>query len=361
MNLIAHRLWCDEEEFREALEKGRELGITRRAYYAGSSLAHFEEGRAKASITFREKGVLTQYLFRLDAEDPTELITGREAYRILKRYVPDLPDLTKVDFYKTYYYKRISEIGTTAAILGYNEKHSGTRKDNVYGYDLNSAWPYFMCQPMPDTSKIPDTERKVQKGEIGFTSYIDGWELVHEGGYAQFIFPVIESPFKEFVEHWYEIKKHPSSQEEKLKAKCVLNYSIGYLQNINPFIRATVICRANEYIESLIYEGTGKNKRLKDNVLQWNTDSIISTCELPELKIGEGLGEWKLQHVGNFAYRGFAYQWNYEVPTQRGVSKGWFKERYPNGYDVLTDRLPCSDDNVYYITDDFRLEVKHEK
>lgn len=357
MNFVSKIVWCDEAQFREVLDRAREIGITRKIYTKGSSLAHYEEGRSKVSITFKDKGILTSYMFRLDGEEPSQFTTGREAYRILKLYVPSLPDLRKEKFYKAYYYNSIAEIGTCAALLGFNPKHSGTRHDNCYGYDLNSAWPYFMCQPIPDTSKIPDTCRKVQKGEIGFTSTIDGWQLMEEGQPADFVFQLIESPFKKFVADWYYIKSHPSTPEEKAKAKGVLNYSIGYLQNVNPFIRATVICRANKYIESLIYE----NRKLKDNVLQWNTDSIISTCELPELKLGEGLGEWKLQHVGNFAYRGFAYQWNYEVPTQRGVSKGWFKERYPEGYDVLTDRLPCSEDNLYYITDDFRLEVKHEK
>lgn len=356
MFYTARAVICDEELFKAVLNEAKLRGISKSPYKANSPFYHITIGRSKVELLGKVNGTLTKYQFNLDGEDKPQYITGGEAYRILKKWVPQLPDLRKKEFYKKFYKNNISEIGTIAAELGFNPQYSGTRFQKCYGYDLNSAWPYFMTQPMPDTNINPRTMGFVEEGEIGFTSALDGWELNYIGERADYIFPLIESPFKDFVKYYYDIKKNTKNQEEKIKAKEILNYSIGYLQKVNPFIRATVIGRANQYIHSLIYE----NRQLKSNVLQWNTDSIISTCELPELRISEELGDWKLQHVGNFAYKGYAYQWNYEVPTQRGISKGWFKERYPNGFDVLKDKLPTSEDNIYIITEDYRLEVRND-
>lgn len=359
------RVYCDYTEFSAALEEARKYyHIVKGSYKPGNMFnAYLDIDRTKVYLTFKRGKQTTTYIFRLDNEDPTQYVDGGEAYRIMKKYVRDLPDLRKDDFYNQFLDKDdngnfdLRTIGTTAADASFNKNKSGHRYENCYGYDLNSAWPYFLKQPIPDTSEHPRIWDYVKEGEIGFDTTNEGqWKLRRAGQYAQYVFKLRESPFKRFVDVWYKRKATATTVPVKMKAKGVLNYSIGYLQRVNPFIRAMVICQSNEYIESLIYENG--NGVLKDNVLLWNTDSIVSTCELPELKLGGNLGEWKLEHRGSFAFVGNTYQWNYDVPTHKGVAKGWYKNKYPDGYDILRDPIPTSDDNYYYITDKYEVKVR---
>lgn len=351
--------YCDFAEFKSVLDKVRKGYIIKREAfkYDGRSPiglnAYLDIQRTKVILTAKIGGKLEQYIFRLDAEDPTQYTNGGEAYKIMKQYVKDLPDLRDDPFYKDFIDNDdISTIGSCFGIASFNPKFNKTRTEGCYGYDLNSAWPYFLCQPIPDTSEHPRIYEVVMKGEIGFDTTNDGnWRLVRPGHIAQYVFKLIESPFKRFVEVWYNKKKAAKTVKDKTKAKGVLNYSIGYLQRVNPFIRAMVICQANEYIETLIYQ----DGHLRDDVIYWNTDSIVCTHKLP-LTIGEELGQWKLQHTGSFALINSTYQWGKDIPTHKGVAKGWYKKRYPNGVDILTDSIPTKQDNIYYITDNNEIK-----
>ena len=59
-----------------------------------------------------------------------------------------------------------------------------------------------------------------------------------------------------------------------------------------------------------------------------------------EALVGPEIGQFKIEHKGSFAYNGSGYQWNYESPSIRGRSKEWFKNAYPNGFDILRDEIP---------------------
>lgn len=357
------RVYCDFAQFNSALLEARSYYNIRQGPWKPGNMfdAYLQIEKTKVFLTYKKGKTTTTYIFRLDCEDPTQYVDGSEAYRIMKTYAKDLPDLRGDTFYNPYLDKDengnfcLSTIGTCSADASFNKSKSGHRYNDCYGYDLNSAWPYFLTKPIPDTSQHPRMWDYVQDNEIGFDTTNDGnWKLRRKGQYAQFIFGLIESPFKRFVNIYYTRKRDAISRADKMYYKGVLNYSIGYLQRTNPFIRAMVICQANEYIESLIMDG----KNVKDNVLLWNTDSIVSTIELPELKLGRELGEWKLEHRGSFAFIGNTYQWNYDVPTHKGVAKGWYKKKYPNGFDLLKDPIPTVDDNFYYITDKFELKMR---
>lgn len=364
--ICKNNVYCDVAQFNRVLKACKEKGYIIKDRFQKQDperplgyYAFLDIQRTKVTLTTKmlDKKI-TVYHVRLDEEDCVEYTNGGEAYKILKQYVRNLPDLREDEYYKDFLEENqdISKIGTIAAVASYNPKYDNMRIENCFGYDLNSAWPYFMKSDMPDTSVKPRIYEKVGDNEIGFVADDNSqWRLCRKGEWAMFIFPLIESPFKRFVDVWYAKKKNAKNKAEKNKAKGILNFSIGYLQKVNPFIRATIICRANEYINSLIYE----NGKLRDDVLYWNTDSIVCTHELPDLKIGEELGEWKLQYSGSFALKKSVYQWNYGIPTHRGVSKGWYKKKYPNGVDILKDKIPSSRDNIYIITDDFRI-VKRE-
>lgn len=352
--------YCTFEEFEEALKFAQKFydiiegPRPREAYYFN---AYIEVKRTVVELTYKRGKQVCTYHFRLDGQDDIRQTNGMEAYKILKQYCPELPDLSQDEFYgytntpdfgAKYGWR--NEIANCTATLGFNEKNVNTRHDDCYGYDLNSAWNYAMLQPMPDTSEHPEMFKTVEKGEIGFNYDDNGnFRLVEEGRLGIFVFKEIESPFKRFVQVWYDRKKNAKDKREKMKAKNVLTYSIGYLQRKNPFIRAAIICRANKYINSLIDE----------NTLYWNTDSIISTVKRPDIEcnIGKEIGQWKLEHSGSFAYTGYSYQWNGDIPCVRGIPKKWFETQYPNGFDILKDKLP-NFGNVYYIDKDDNYSIK---
>ena len=249
---------------------------------------------------------------------------GMEAYSTLQKY------------YKTPHVASKEEAKfSVSGILYYNEKYVGTRQ-HAYGYDLNSAFSYGMLQKMPAKTEDGPINykkgfldyREVKKDEIGFD--VDG-ELVLPGGYAMYIFKSEESPYKKFVETWYNKKKNAKNQEEKQIAKDTLNMCIGFMQRHNFWIRAAIIGYCNKTINDLI-------NKYPDNILLSNTDSIVSTCRIPEIEsnLGTEIGQWKFEHDDDFAYINLNYQWGKTIPTFRGVPKGWFK----NGFDILKDKLP---------------------
>lgn len=356
--------FCEHKEFKEALDYARRyLTIVegeRPSRNAPRYNAYIEIKRTNVSLTYKRGSKVKTYTFRLDGQENIKHITGMEAYRILKSYYPELPDLQKEKEYgyhetpnEPVKYHWDNKIASCSAILGFNEEKSGKRYENCYGYDLNSAFNFAMLKPMPDTSVKAKEWSKVKKNEIGFTYDDNGdFKTVFEGHYAQYVFPLMESPFKRFVEVWYNNKKNAKTKEEKQKAKNVLVYAVGYLQKHNPFLRAAIINYSNDYIKSFIDE----------NTLYWNTDSIISTVRRPDIEcnLGNEIGQWKIEHIGTFAYNGNNYQWNNSIPTVRGVPKSWFKKMFPDGFDVLRDEIPF-EGNAYYIDKEDNYKLKECK
>ena len=278
----------------------------------GSFNCFIEDKQVEFTMTYKEKGVVCTYICRKDGAKQLQRSSGLDAFIALSKY---------------YKVPRRTAYFSASPILYKNNKFEGQRHQ-AYGYDLNSSYSFAMLKPMPDTSKHPRSG-KLNENEIGFST--DGDVITKVGKYATIIFPLMESPFKRFVETWYTRKKTAKTPEEKQKAKDFLNMSIGYLQRVNPFIRATILYYANKLIEDLIDE----------NTLYCNTDSIVSLVPRNDLKLGTNIGEWKIEHTGNFAFIGLNYQWNNEV-SYRGIPKSWF----PNGYDILNDPVPTVG-NIY--------------
>lgn len=272
------------------------------------------------SVEYSYGGKPCEYIFDKstgDTEDHQQ-ITGLQAFNVLNRYT----HINRVINNKT-------EAPFSAKGLLYkNEKYEGKRVEAIC-YDMNSAYSYAMIQPMPDTS-IPPKAKVIEEGEIGFD--LNGNRQTK--GYSIFVFKLIDSPFKRFVEVYYKRKKEAKTQAEKRKYKEYLNFTVGFLQSRDPFTRAQIVGLANDLIKSLIDE----------NTLYCNTDSIVSMSERPELKLGNEIGEWKIEHRGLFAYKGYNYQWNFDIPTFRGKVKTDFYE----GWDILKDELPECSNKFYF-------------
>lgn len=283
--------------------------------------AFLEIREIEVHLTFKYGTKVCTYITRLDGEKankPSGLKAWTEVNKFYKVPRAKFPGKSQ---------------HSSSPVLYFNEEYNNTRQENCYGYDINSAYTWAMCQTMPDTSVKPEIGRKVKKGEIGFDS---NYNLVFPGKFANLIYPAMDSPFIKFANTWYDRKKNAKTPEEKQAAKDVLNASIGYFQRENPILRTAILWYANNRIYSLIDE----------NTLYCNTDSIISRVRREDIEkdLGPELGQWKIEHQGTFAFKNYTYQWNTDSPSYRGISKSWFK----NGWDLLKDDVPKHGNRYFY-------------
>lgn len=324
-----------------------------RKNHESSTVANLEIGASKVKLTYRWLNKTTTYCFSLDGNNTDAILSpipGHEAMRILSYYakVPRLNTLidSRVDLFQytdEFNGKPTFAVQNSKAILWFDPNLNNSRIEGCYSYDLNSSYSYAMLQDMPDTTAMPDEFEAPKAGEIGFETNGD----VYFGPSAhicRFVFKAIESPFKRFVNVWYEKKKTAVDIETRSKAKAVLNFCVGYFARINPFIRNTIVQRANYYILSFKDE----------NTIYINTDSIITKAKRPDLDklLSDEVGGFKLEHEGSFAYKDFNYQWNNDLPKYRGISRGWFRSfEKINGhkYDILRDEIPNNTYNEYII------------
>jgi hypothetical protein len=277
------------------------------------------------------------YMFKLDGSTRTDGTTGMIAYTTMAKYAkPQKCEDYGIDPEK---------LGSCAGILYKNDKFKGKRVP-AYSYDINSAFSAQMLGPLPDlaTARLNDV---VGENEVGFVhkpnEALGGLKdvlvpIYTKGVECEYVFKLMESPYKRFVETWYDRKNKAKTKEAKTKAKMILNASIGYLQKTNPFWRSVIIHRCNRYVQSLIDE----------NTIYSNTDCIVSAVRRPDIEehLGTGLGEFKLEHSGHlfaWAQDTMIYQWDFEVPVARGVPKEWFKvksEILGRPFDLLIDEIP---------------------
>ena len=140
---------------------------------------------------------------------------------------------------------------------------------------------------------------------------------------ADYIFLLEEiKGFKEFFMNYYKRKlkaKKKGDIDEKNYCKNVMNYTIGYLQKVNPFIKAYIIITLNRKMFDLV-------DKFYDDVLLSNVDSLITKRDISEyLPISDNLGDFKkVKENEDFYMYNFNYQWNLEPPSYRGTSKAWF-------------------------------------
>ena len=288
-------------------------------------------------------GKKNYYVFTyLDGRPIYTTITGGEVWRRYKRFYWTEGDYNPNN---ARWNEEDDQRICAKAKLWYNETYTGQRIDDCYGYDINSAYTSIILnEGWIDTTHCR-FNAKIGEGEIGMDyDEEEGVKLRHKGR-AMFVFKRVPTPkkIKDWMLRVYKEKQEASEKlkdpnlseadkfkymKQKIEAKAILNYWVGCFQNYDPFIRAWIVCNCNEYITSL----------LDDNSLVCNTDSIVSKTKRPDIEklLGDGIGKWKLEHTGQFAYRGLTYQWGYEVPTYRGIPKVAFKGKF----DILTMPAP---------------------
>lgn len=220
-------------------------------------------------------------------------------------------------------------------IVGYNEKFDRT-EHYVYCYDLNSAYSSVLIDKIIDTYNYR-TDCVVKEDEVGFLVN-KNITMVNSGNEADYVFKLIDSPYKDLVKKYYKIKKTAEKgSKQRQEAKEFLNIMVGLFQHTNPFLRAYVVNTCNNKIKNII------NKH-KDIACCWNTDAVYSTEPLDDIPIGDEIGEFKLEYEGRFRQLGNNYQKvDINDTTYRGVCKQSFKK----DFNILTDELPENNDIKY--------------
>lgn len=190
----------------------------------------------------------------------------------------------------------------------YSDEFMAKKPLKCWSYDINSAFPYAMLQKMPDTSVAPLENVELPNGYMGF--YEDGTATLTPNVVVRYAFPLMDSPFKEYVLEYYTKKQKAETKEEKAKYKAFLNHPTGYLCKHNIFLRNAIIFYSNEYIISF----------MDRNTVYCNIDCIVSLTPRYDLPIGNGIGQFKEEHVcEDFKYLGPGmYQWGDEC-HYRGI------------------------------------------
>lgn len=258
--------------------------------------------------------------------------TGAENYHMHPSRVSRLSNnvYKPMDYVKEGYFELDSDgrpYNSAKPILGFNPKYDKT-EHQVYCYDLNSAYAMVLRDKIIDTYH-PHFHTMVKDNQVGFMDDTD-ITMVHRG-MADVVFDLIDSPYRDFCDKWYNIKKKaPKGSREKAEAKDVLVITVGLFQLHNPFLRAYVVNSCNEFIQSII-------DRHPNEICMYNTDAVYSTIPLDDLVIGDNVGQFKLEYQGLFRQVGNNYQKvDIDETSYRGVCKIMFKE----GYNILNGDIP---------------------
>lgn len=204
------------------------------------------------------------------------------------------------------YYPQIN-MKNIGAIHYVNRKYEGKLLHNCICYDRNKAYLATCRHLLLPLEYLGNLYRCPKKGEIGFnTTGIPIYgpsdtrcKYIFESGYL----PSLDK----WVDNRIEALDNATTKEEKRTIKDGINIAIGNLGNkdterkcINRAIRNTIVYTMNKFIDDLI----------DDNTLYSNTDSIVSLTSRPDLKISDKVGDFKIEHKGDFTYVGTNYQWN---------------------------------------------------
>ena len=294
----------------------------------------------------RGKGLKpTTYIFRKDG-DYKIVSDGADCYMISQRYykAPDYRKEKEIVESLGGFTDKGSFMYSASPLVGFNSKFNNTEHD-VYIYDLNSAYAVQLMNKLPDTEEYR-LYSIVKKDQVGFMFDEQLTMITQPGMYADIVFDLIDSPLKRFARKYYDMKRYATNKLDKLKAKSMLNLTVGYWQRTNPFLRAYVVHSCNNYIKSLIDE----------NTCMWNTDAIYSVVPRPDLELGNDIGQFKLEYQGLFRQKNNNYQKiSKEDTTYRGVPKKWFSA----DWNILKDDIPKTG-NIYRLDKDLMQVVEVE-
>lgn len=258
---------------------------------------------------------------------------------------------------KPFNYRRT--IGSASPIKEANNKEFGGKDVYAYEYDMSSAYLQVLADirfPKLETCKF-NTNPKVN--QVGF--YKDGIAMI--GKKLKFIYGPSDIKCDYVFDLTDDKPAHDSAlkllnriidekdEMKKLNLKSIPRFSVGQLQNTNPFLRCMIVNTCTDIIE-------GFKKGHEHECIYWNTDSLVTTVERPDIINSKWL--FKLKHKGTFrlAKDIMMYQWNDELPTVSGITKKYI-EHYNRTHDspwiLNKDEIPTGYMNDY----DIRVVGRH--
>ena len=267
----------------------------------------------------RKQNKVFRWTFAKDGREPELPEEPARMYREMKAKAK-FPDIIKENSkWDNFSSKAINESSVP---------NTETRSFNqMYAYDTNLTYFHLLSQNMPDTAhQLP--RGVVEAGQVGFRitgATILGndqkrrskLELVDVGTWADFRFPLIDSPFLPYVQ--YKLKQlqdieylkatDPEQYKRKRGAiKGSIVISVGNMQHHNPILRAYIVETANK-----------RMLQLKDsNTIAVNTDCIYSTVPRPDIPISDKIGDFKIEHQGSCTVQGTTFRWADGDENQRG-------------------------------------------
>ena len=259
-------------------------------------------------------------------------------------YIEEYIDQKKIQQRANGFYRHIKSLtftqehkkefyGTETQFCYYREDTQNQLLHNVYIYDINSAFPAVFKY-----GKYPITDNElgggiVEEDEVGFiTNAEHQLKLVKPGGFALYRFKM---GYSAKLQKWAwdnfnkkNLYKSQGKTKEAAELKLAINSALGVISNHNIFLRCYITDTLYQNMEALVDE----------NTLIANTDSIISLVPRPDLEIGKGLGQFKVEYENvDFIHEGNGYDVIDPVTkvkyksAWRGRAKG-----AQEGFDVLS-------------------------
>lgn len=246
-------------------------------------------------------------------EDPAMVnYAGRSAYIKMKKFCKKYNEI--IDFKDNDNYREYKWIP-----FEFSDKNNFNKVlEHCYEYDSNSNYLSKFKMPLP-YGNIDREDDYVNEGEIGFNIV---YNKQHEPalstvfkGKANIIFKTkIYKGLCEFADYMYSKRLSITDEDEKAKWKTIICAAHGNLKNHNIFMGTAII-------------GYSKKEILKysefSHVYMNTVDSIVCDSPIPNIPLGNGLGEFKLKHENEkFKYisQGIKYWENGEI-KHKGLKK----------------------------------------
>ena len=234
------------------------------------------------------------------------------------------------------------------SVLRYkNPNYVNTRHENVYGYDTTCAYLGGADHCLVPLKFLRRYDYP-KENEVGFN--LSGVPTYGPSDkVCEYIFSCgVDEGLQKWVDN---ITKHileAKSKKERRHWKHFYQDAIGCLLSKKMGI-------PNVLWWNCIITKAKKNvlQHFDENTLWCTTDSIVSLVEKPELPMSNYPGDFHEEHFGSFAYTEHSYQWNRDIPSTSGISKG----KYGDNFDILTDSIETNYKNPKVTLDWDRLEL----
>ena len=300
---------------------------------------YFKSGNSKIYLSFKKGGkwfnFMTDLTKQYDEDFEDKVVDPSRAYGLFKRFVKfkDEKDIP-INVVSPFTYK--------------NLKYINNRYHNCYGYDMNKA-RLASCKDLLIPDQFVGNGIKPKENQVGFI--FDGHPIYGPSNIiCDYVFTCkVNDGLNKWVK--YVTDKIP---ENEAYWKKVHNYSVGMLRRHNIFIYNCIINKEVTVMKSLI----------DDNSLWSTTDSIVSLVERPDLIISHNVGDFKIEHTGDFAYTDSGYQWNDGLPTIKGLSKGkveLYNETHSDKFDILKQEYTYIDKLRYHMEGGYIVNDENEK